>query len=239
MCVMSPRCIRSMRKRWTPARRTWAPISRMRAAPRCFASTRRRPRIGSDGCSNGGSGASSGRMTDRSRSCCRWASGWTWRRERSKVGYGIACVGLTPWAFRGRAEIDVGLVCLEPVGQMPDVLESSLPSAPELPQQNLLVFPTTGGILQAVHNLLGCQPLSDRLQGFDILLFVSRVVEFVHRLKDLTRHPPHGGRSEAGQHRDRAFLGTGPAPEAFRLSGHRFRGPEHGGDLSRLVEPFL
>src|SRR5579885_3626685 len=64
----------------------------MRAAPRWRAATRRRPSVGRAGSANGGSGASSGRITDRSRSWARRLSGWMRRRERSKAGYGMVTV---------------------------------------------------------------------------------------------------------------------------------------------------
>src|SRR5262245_44016803 len=108
-----PRSSRSIRKRDTPARRTWAPMSRMRARPWARPSTSRRPSAGSAGWSKEASSASRGRTADRSRSCCLRARGWTRNRERSKGRWGMPAwgsawpdLGLDPLRHRDSGQVE-------------------------------------------------------------------------------------------------------------------------------------
>src|SRR5262249_55839136 len=79
--------MQSMMWRLTPARSTCAPIIRMRAAPDSRADFRRAATVGRSSCAKGGCGSSSQSQRSRCRSCARSASGFTRRRERSKVLY--------------------------------------------------------------------------------------------------------------------------------------------------------
>src|SRR5262249_42892518 len=118
-------------------------MTRMRApTSRCRASTSRRPRTGRAGCSNGGSGASSGNTTDRSRSCSRSASGWMRRRERSKAGEGIgSSVGSGSGRENLRAARLEPIVARRPGGDNadPDVLASDESAAPPRGVRPMLV----------------------------------------------------------------------------------------------------
>src|ERR1700677_593343 len=73
--------------RFTPARRTCAPIIRIRAAPRSRARATRDASSSSCGCSYANGDASSGIQCSACRSWMRSASGLTINRERSNSAY--------------------------------------------------------------------------------------------------------------------------------------------------------
>src|SRR5579859_425536 len=76
--------------RFTPARRTCAPIIRMLAALLLLALPMRRATSANCGCANGGAGPSSESQRSKCRSCLRSASGLIASRERSNTAYLLA-----------------------------------------------------------------------------------------------------------------------------------------------------
>src|SRR5580698_8476218 len=87
MCVMCPCSIKSIRCRFTPARRTWAPMHRILAAPVSFARRRRLATSGKSGCSNAGVSSESPSQCPISRSFTRSPRGLIWSLDRSKLLY--------------------------------------------------------------------------------------------------------------------------------------------------------